>query len=103
VTRKKLFIIAGLVGGLFLFGSCLLGSEEPSASRKEDCSDDAKSDDELTASDIPLPNDYTTAAERRIGPDNYKRELARIAREIAAAEVEEAPPEPSAQHSSKAH
>lgn len=102
MTRGKLLTVVGLLGGLALFGSCLFGSPGSPSERDDLCTETPKPY-EPTASDIPLPHDYEAAAERRIGPDNYKRELARIAREISSTEVELAPPESNEPPASKAH
>jgi len=36
-----------------------------------------------TAMEVPLPDDFTRAADKRVGADNYKKELSRIERELA--------------------
>lgn len=46
---------------------------------------------EPSATEVPLPGDYRETAEKRVGPDNYQRELARIARELGSIEREKRP------------
>jgi len=36
-----------------------------------------------SAMEVPLPDDFTRAADKRVGVDNYKKELTRIERELA--------------------
>ena len=80
-----------LSAGLLLAGC----SKKPATTQDPACTDTAE-EYVPSASDIPLPGDYTQSAAKRIGPDNYKRELERIAREIAAGEGDLLP-EPKAE------
>ncbi|MDB4976536.1 MAG: hypothetical protein JWN48_4877 [Myxococcaceae bacterium] len=36
----------------------------------------------LTASEVPLTEDFATAADKRVTPDNYRQELATIEKEL---------------------
>src|SRR5689334_13764383 len=45
-----------------------------------------------TATEVPLPQDFLAAAEKRVTSENYRRELARIEREIEASHPPDARP-----------
>ena len=72
----------------------LIGCGKKSSERDRDraCTEDTERF-EPSATEIPLPEDYRETAEKRVGPDNYQRELARIARELGSGEREKRPSE----------
>jgi hypothetical protein len=49
--------------------------------RDDDCRESASY--APTAMEVPLPDDFTRAADKRVGADNYRKELSRIERELA--------------------
>ena len=56
-----------------------------SACDKKKCDDDCRESESYapTAMEVPLPDDFTRAADKRVGADNYRKELSRIERELA--------------------
>jgi hypothetical protein len=85
-----LVIVLVPASALLLAASC--GNKEPAS----DCVDDCRprhTPYAPTAMDVPLPADFTRAAEKRVGADNYRRELSRIERELSELEPDREPVE----------
>lgn len=81
---KRLIVVGGLalgLGGLALCSRNDKGTQQASAARDDDCRKVVPY--APRASEVPLPEDFTRAAERLVVPDNYKKQLTRIERELA--------------------
>lgn len=79
---KRLLIVGGVLLGLGVLAfRCGRDKPQPSAARGDDCREVVPY--APSAMEVPLPEDFTRAAEKLVGADNYKKQLTRIERELA--------------------
>lgn len=79
---KRLLLVGAVVLGLGALAlSCNREKQQLGAARNDDCRKVVPY--APSAMEVPLPDDFTRAAEKLIGPDNYNKQLARIERELA--------------------
>jgi len=82
---RRLVLGSLLACALFLGIYCGSGRDERDPSERARALEAAADDPyDPTAMDVPLTVDFEKAASKRVQPDNYRKELTRIERELKA-------------------